>query len=159
MEEQEFAEQIWDVRQTLFRVCWAQLASAHDREDAIQETLVRAWHKRGQLRQTEYLQTWLIRILLNVCHDMQRRNRRIIPVEEAPVSAFEPSEGLDADLREALRALPEKFRMPVMLHYIEGYPIRQVAQMQRIPEGTVKTRLTRGKQQLKERLHEEVFAP
>lgn len=158
MEEQEFAERIWDARQTLFRVCWAQLASAHDREDAIQETMVRAWHKRGQLRQTEYLQTWLIRILLNVCHDMQRRNRRIVPVEEAPFFCF-PQDGQDADLREVLRALPEKFRMPIVLHYIEGYPIRQVAQMLRIPEGTVKTRLTRGKQQLKEQLHEEVFAP
>lgn len=155
MEEKEFAARIWEARQTLFRVCRAQLASPHDREDAVQETLERAWRKRKQLRSDAYLLTWLIRILLNVCHDMQRSGKRIVPVEQIELSGEERNQ--DGALRDALGALEERYRLPVMLHYIEGYPVRQVAQMLRLPEGTVKTRMKRGRQKLEAILNEEVF--
>lgn len=157
MDEKEFAARIWAMRQTLFRICFAQLPSAQDREDAVQEALARAWRKRGQLREEGYLQTWLVRILLNVCHDMQRRGQRMVPTAEIELPVQDTSP--DGALREALLALPEKYRLPILLYYLEGYSLRQVAQMLRIPENTVKTRLSRGRQQLKERLHEEVLDP
>ncbi len=157
MDEKEFAARIWAMRQTLFRICFSQLPSAQDREDAVQETLARAWRKRGQLREEGYLQTWLVRILLNVCHDMQRRGQRMVPTAEIELPVQDTSP--DGALREALLALPEKYRLPILLYYLEGYSLRQVAQMLRIPENTVKTRLSRGRQQLKERLHEEVLDP
>ena len=157
MDEKEFAARIWAMRQTLFRICFSQLPSAQDREDAVQETLARAWRKRGQLREEGYLQTWLVRILLNVCHDMQRRGQRMVPTAEIELPVQDTSP--DGALREALLALPEKYRLPILLYYLEGYPLRQVAQMLRVPENTVKTRLSRGRQQLKERLHEEVLDP
>ena len=157
MDEKEFAARIWAMRQTLFRICFSQLPSTQDREDAVQEALARAWRKRGQLREEGYLQTWLVRILLNVCHDMQRRGQRMVPTAEIELPVQDTSP--DSALREALLALPEKYRLPILLYYLEGYPLRQVAQMLRIPENTVKTRLSRGRQQLKERLHEEVLDP
>lgn len=157
MDEKEFAARIWAMRQTLFRICFSQLPSAQDREDAVQEALARAWRKRGQLREEGYLQTWLVRILLNVCHDMQRRGQRMVLTAEIELPVQDTSP--DGALREALLALPEKYRLPILLYYLEGYSLRQVAQMLRIPENTVKTRLSRGRQQLKERLHEEVLDP
>ena len=157
MDEKEFAARIWAMRQTLFRICFSQLPSAQDREDAVQEALARAWRKRGQLREEGYLQTWLVRILLNVCHDMQRRGQRMVPTAEIELPVQDTSP--DGALREALLALPEKYRLPILLYYLEGYSLRQVAQMLHIPENTVKTRLSRGRQQLKERLHEEVLDP
>ena len=157
MDEKEFAARIWAMRQTLFRICFSQLPSAQDREDAVQEALARAGRKRGQLREEGYLQTWLVRILLNVCHDMQRRGQRMVPTAEIELPVQDTSP--DGALREALLALPEKYRLPILLYYLEGYSLRQVAQMLRIPENTVKTRLSRGRQQLKERLHEEVLDP
>ena len=95
--------------------------------------------------------------MLNVCHDMQRRAQRMVPTAEIELPVQDTSP--DGALREALLALPEKYRLPILLYYLEGYPLRQVAQMLRIPENTVKTRLSRGRQQLKERLHEEVLDP
>lgn len=157
MDEKEFAARIWAMRQTLFRICFSQLPSAQDREDAVQEALARAWRKRGQLREEGYLQTWLVRILLNVCHDMQRRGQWMVPTAEIELPVQDTSP--DGALWEALLALPEKYRLPILLYYLEGYSLRQVAQMLRIPENTVKTRLSRGRQQLKERLHEEVLDP
>lgn len=157
MDEKEFAARIWAMRQTLFRICFSQLPAVQDREDAVQEALARAWRKRGQLREEGYLQTWLVRILLNVCHDMQRRGQRMVPTAEIELPVQDTSP--DGALREALLALPEKYRLPILLYYLEGYSLRQVAQMLRVPENTVKTRLSRGRQQLKERLHEEVLDP
>ena len=65
--------------------------------------------------------------------------------------------GNRVDLVECLFRLEERERMPVLLYYIEGYDIRQIASILRIPQGTVKTRLQRGRSQLKAICREEVF--
>lgn len=153
MNSQEFACQIIDMTQTLYRVAYAQLPQKSDREDAVQEALKRAWEKREQLQNPEYLQTWVIRILLNVCHNMQKHNKRVLPRDDVPLSAQDHP----PELRDALLSLEEKFRMPILLHYIEGYSVLQTAAMLRLPQGTVKTRLRIGREKLKDTLREEVF--
>jgi len=153
MNSQEFACQIIEMTQTLYRVAYAQLPQKSDREDAVQETLKRAWERREQLKNPEYLQTWVIRILLNVCHNMQKHNKRVLLRDEVPLSAQDHP----PELRDALLALEEKYRMPILLHYIEGYSVLQTAAMLRLPQGTVKTRLRIGREKLKDTLREEVF--
>lgn len=155
MNSQEFAAQIIALTQTLYRVAYTQLPQKSDREDAVQETLKRAWEKRRQLKRPEYLQTWLIRILLNVCHDMQKHNKHILPKEAVPAASRERP----PELREALWALEEKYRLPILLHYIEGCSVSQTADILRLPQGTVKTRLRMGREKLKDLLREEVFDP
>ena len=151
MDSQEFAERIVALTQTLYRVAYAQLPQKSDREDAVQEALRRAWEKRRQLKHPEYLQAWVIRILLNVCHDMQKKR-------SLPGAAYRPPErGEEPDLKEALWALEEKYRVPILLHYIEGYTVAEVAGILRLPQGTVKTRLRAGRERLKAMLREEVF--
>lgn len=153
MDHQQFANAIIAHTQTLYRVAYAQLPQPSDREDAVQETLKRAWEKRRQLRSDAYLQTWLIRILLNVCHDIQRQQKRVLlQPDMAPAAGEEPP-----DLGDALRSLEEKYRLPILLHYIEGYPVNQVAAMLRLPAGTVKTRLRAGRERLRDMLQEEVL--
>ena len=72
------------------------------------------WEKRGSLKNERYLQTWVIRILLNVCHDIQRHSKREVPVEELP---DRPAAAADSiDLRDALFRLTEKERVSVILH-------------------------------------------
>ena len=84
MTNDEFAERIVGMTQTLYRVCYAMLPQAADREDAVQECLKKAWEKRGSLRDERYLQTWVIRILINECHDIHRRAKREAPAEALP---------------------------------------------------------------------------
>ncbi len=136
MSDEEFAERVTAMTQTLYRVCYAQLSQACDREDAVQEALRKCWQKRGQLRDARYLQTWVIRVLLNECHNIQRRAAAPQPMGTTRVG-------------EALLELEEKLRMPLVLHYMEGYSVADVAAVLRIPQGTVKTRLRRGREALK----------
>ena len=73
MDKDEFSRRARDATQSLYRVACAYLASPPDRDDAVQEALLRAWEKRRTLREEQYFKTWLTRILIRVCVDMQRR--------------------------------------------------------------------------------------
>lgn len=154
MTKEEFSRRIVGMTDALFRVAWSQLPQSADREDAVQEAICRAWEKRERLRDERYMQTWVIRILLNVCDTMRRKNARMFPSELDQVKrqAFDESPLLDA-----LFNLEEKFRLPLQLRYVEGYNVAEVARMLRLPEGTVKSRLSRGREKLRAMLNEEVL--
>ena len=154
MTSDEFALRVEALRPVLYRVCWSQLDSAADRDDAVQEALLRAWEKRRTLRDARYFNTWLIRILLNVCHDHRRRRKRDLLTDAPPEPPVQDNPRLE-QLRDALKALDEKQRMCVLLHYIEGYEVRQVARMLGIGESAVKQRLMRGRRKLRQLLPEE----
>lgn len=111
----------------------------------MQEALRRAWEKRGRLRDPSAMRAWLIRILLNVCHDMQQSHARQTPVAEVPeaVACDEAHPLLDA-----LMTLPPKYRAVIVMHHAEGIGVAELAQILHIPQGTVKSRLARGRQAL-----------
>ena len=158
MTGEAFTKAINEMVQTLYRVSCSQLSIEADREDAVQETLHRAWEKRASLKNDHHLQTWVIRILINVCHDIQRERQRLIPTEKISEPVIHaPTDTVD--LRNCLFQLDERERIPIMLHYIEGYEVREIAAILRIPQGTVKSRLDRGRRQLKDICREEVFEP
>lgn len=158
MTGEAFTKAINEMVQTLYRVSCSQLSIEADREDAVQETLRRAWEKRASLKNDHHLQTWVIRILINVCHDIQRERQRLIPTEKISEPVIHaPADTVD--LRNCLFQLDERERIPIMLHYIEGYEVREIAAILRIPQGTVKSRLDRGRRQLKDICREEVFEP
>jgi len=154
MTTDEFARRTEALKPVMYRVCLSELRAAHDREDAVQEAILRAWERRETLREPGYFETWFIRILINVCHDIQRRNRRVVTMDAPPEQESKPEY---RDLYLALMALDERQRICVLLHYIEGYGVREVAKMLGIGESAVKLRLMRGRKRLKELLSEEVF--
>ena len=155
MTGETFEASVRDMVQTLYRISCSQLSIEADREDAIQEALRRAWEKRASLKNESFFRTWMVRILLNVCHDIQKERKRMIPTADCPDMAV-PA-GNRVNLLECLFRLEERERMPVLLYYIEGYNIQQVASILRIPQGTVKSRLNRGRRQLQDICREEVF--
>jgi len=88
-------------------------------------------------------------VLLNECHNIQRRAARLQPCATLPERAAAPQPMGTTRVGEALLELEEKLRMPLVLHYMEGYSVADVAAVLRIPQGTVKTRLRRGREALK----------
>lgn len=151
MTSAEFGERIVEMQETLYRVCYSLLPQACDREDAVQECIRIAWQKRGSLRNERYLQTWVIRILIHECYALLGKGKREYPMAEAMEALSErtPPPDADAELHDALFALHASLRLPVTLHYLEGYPLAEVAHMLRLPAGTVKSRLNRARRQLK----------
>ena len=141
---------------TLYRVSCTVLDREADREDAVQEALCRAWEKRDTLKKPRYFQTWLVRILLNACYDILRRDSRVTPAEEVPLPEVPApeTEGV-MDLRDAVDGLDQALRLPVVLYYAEGFAVEEIARMLGLTKGAVKTRLYRARAILRERLTEE----
>ena len=148
MTSNEFAARIVQMQGTLYRVSCTLLREHADREDAVQSAIEKAWRKRGMLRDAGRLKPWVTRILVNECYAILRRQRRETPVEEfpeAPVPA-----GADPDLYRFFTGLPDTLRLTMVLHYLEGWDVKAVARIQRIPVNTVKTRLARGREKMKD---------
>ena len=148
MTTDEFGKRIVAMQEALYRVCYSMLPQPCDREDAVQECIRIAWQKRGSLRDEKHMQTWVIRILIHECYAVSRKAKREQPTDALPERAAPPD--ADKGLHDALMALSPSLRLPVTLHYLEGYPLADVARMMRIPTGTVKSRLSRARKQLKE---------
>ena len=147
MNRDEFSQRVRDSQDKLYRITCGLLREPQDRLDAVQDAILKAWCNLPRLRNEEYFDTWLIRILINECHNRHRTLARFVPLE----SAAEPSEPFlgNSHLRDAIYVLPQRLRIPILLHYMEGYKTDEIAQMLRLPGGTVRSRLRRGRTMLK----------
>lgn len=154
LDSAEFSRRALELERPLYRVARGVLRRPQDCADAVQEALLKAWAARASLRQPEYFKTWLTRILINECKTMLRRKHPLLPLEALPETAAEES-GCDVDLERALYALPEKYRIVVVMHYREGYSVEEIAAVLRVPAGTVKARLSRARARLRQELRDE----
>ena len=141
---------------TLYRVSMSMLRNEHDAQDAVHEAILHAYENRGRLRQQEYFGTWLTRILINECHKQLRRRRRYAdPGDSIPEAASRDNPYRSVEIGEAIDSLPEKIRLAVILYYVEDYSVKEIKGILHIPEGTVKSRLSKGRSLLKDALGEE----
>lgn len=151
MTKDAFISEVIGLRDTLYRVSYGLLPNAYDQDDAVQETVKIALLKWQTLREPGALKAWLTRILINECYAILRRKRRETPYEEIHVEL--PPDG-DREVIAHLMQLEAKHRLPIILNYMEGYTTREIAQMMRIPESTVKSRLKRGRELLRTSMEE-----
>lgn len=154
MTDAEFAARVIAMQDTLYRVSTTILPRLCDREDAVQSAIEKAWRKADSLREPDKLKPWLVRILVNECHEVLRRRKREIPTETLPEESAPPPQE-QRELRELVMSLPENERLPIVLHYLEGFSVREIAAALRCPKGTVLSRMSRGRRQLKLFLTEE----
>ena len=146
----EFSDQVLLIEPMLYRVAYGLLLNRTDCADAVQEALLRGWEKRNTLREEAFFQTWMIRILINECYSLLRRRKSVLPLDEMPEPAAPPD--ADRDLHDAIAHLDKKLRLPVVLHYMEGYSVSETAALLRLPAGTVKTRLMKARKILRMQL-------
>jgi RNA polymerase sigma-70 factor, ECF subfamily len=140
---------------SLFNLAARTLGSADDAADAVQEAFIRAWLALPRFRGGARFSTWLYRITLNAAHD-QRAKRRTEPLDEVrepanPQDAFLIAE-LSTSLQGALDALEEDYRVAVVLYDLLGCSYAEIAELTDVPEGTVKSRIFRGRSRLAELL-------
>lgn len=156
MKKEQLGRLIIASEDTLYHVAKTLLYSDADCADAIQEAVVKAFTGLHTLRQDSYAKTWLIRILINECYAIMRREKRIVSLESYQREE-EAQEAADySGLYDALRRLPEEMRMCVTLYYLEGYSVRETAALLEITESAVKNRLARARAKLRTELEEAV---
>ncbi len=155
MDKNEFSKKILEAEQTLYRVSKSILINDADCEDAVQEAVLKAYLKRNSLREEKYFKTWLTRILINECYQLLRTKKQELSYEDY-FQEEQAETNQHSELYDAILKLNIKHRMPIILHYIEGYSVNEIAKLLRVPSGTVKSRLSKGRKQLKKLLDYEV---
>jgi len=148
-----FQTEALKLEKLLYHISWSMLSDNEDCADAVQEALTRAWQKRDTLQSMRSFRPWLTRILYNVCVDILRSRKHLAqePLDET-LPAADPPITMDEDMQEALKHLSPDQRTAVVLHYLEGYKLREIAAMLDISQNTVKSRLMYARIYLKQTL-------
>ncbi len=128
-------------------MAWLYLGSQSLAVDAVDEAVYRGLRSCGKLREEQYFDTWLTRILINVCHAELRRHRREVAVAELPETAQEEFDALP--LRDAVGRLPRDLREVIILRYFTGLTLAETARALDIPQGTAATRQRKALQLLR----------
>lgn len=138
----------------LFRLCLITLGNESDAEDAIQETLIKYLQKVPEFKSPEHEKAWFIKVAMNKCRDILRYKSRHPVVDVEEIIAY-TNDATDSGIIDALMTLPEKFRVVLILYYVEEYSIENIAHVIGKTTSAVKMRLQKGRRLLRETYQKE----
>lgn len=146
-----FVTLIRDNEGLMYGVARGLVNTDNDAADAIQEAILNAYRNLYQLRDPAYFRTWLIRILINECRKIAKQNSQFVAIGHLLESTAATSSSNVEDrleLNELLDGLELDHREVIALYYIEDIPVKEIAQILDLSEGTVKSRLYRARSKL-----------
>lgn len=132
----------------LYRTCFVMLGNESDAEDAVQETLLKYLQKAPEFTDAEHEKAWLLKVAANKCRDMLRFRLRHPKIELDSLQLA--TESADSGILEALMTLPDRFRIVLLLYYVEEYSIQDISRMIGRTPSAVKMRLQKGRRLLEE---------
>ena len=136
--------------QSMYKVASAYLKNDEDVADAIQDTILSCYENLKSLKQNRYFKTWMIRILINKCRDILQRKKQITYTDQMQEMPFYEEEYASKEWAQVLEPLDNKYRLVILLYYMEGFNIREISDILDMKESTVKSRLQRGRKQVAE---------
>jgi RNA polymerase sigma-70 factor (ECF subfamily) len=141
-------------RHMYYRLAYSLMGNEADALDAISQMTLLVVEKIGTLRSAEAFSPWSKKILVNVCRDMWRRSPKSLPLDDNGLAVRDPEREPDEDMtiRQFIRELPEKQREVILLRYYMDFEYQDIAHYLAIPEGTVKSRLNRATDTLRDRM-------
>lgn len=149
--KEAFSELIEEVKTKLYKTGISILKNDADTCDALQETLLSAYQNLKSLKNNEYFTTWIIRIMINKCYDIIRKNKRIVSINEkiqVEEEVFYDRYANESDLEWALSNIDEDLKLVTVLYYYDDFSVNEISDVLNIPEGTVKSRLSRAREKL-----------
>lgn len=159
--EQKFTELIEENKLRFYKTAKVILKNDDDIYDAIQDALISMYRSYEQLENKEYFSTWATRIVINKCYDLLRKNRNnVVAIDEKVendmnMAQYDKYEVDEYGIKEAMKYLNEDFKLIVVLYYYNNYSIKEISQIVNIPEGTVKSRLSKAREILRQKLEKE----
>jgi RNA polymerase sigma-70 factor (ECF subfamily) len=154
MEKTIFQEKLTQYKDMVYRVAYTYLHNQADAEDISQETFLKFYQLPEPFADTGFEKAWLIRVTINACHNLRKSvwySRRAAS-KEIPELFSDPTDNL---LYEEVFALPERYRVVVLLYYYEEYSIQEIADLTGRKLSTIQTQLARARKKLKLALTEQ----
>ena len=151
MDTREYEQLLTLYLDSVYRVALSGCRNRADAEDVVQNTFIKLWERQEPFEDEEYARKWLIRVTVNECHSLWRTPwmKRTTYLEEMTAEpAFSMPER--SVLYYAVLELPVKYRQVVYLYYFEEYSVKEIAELIKLSETAVQTRLLRARQKLKE---------
>lgn len=147
--ESEFYIILNENKEQLYRIAYSYLGDKEEALDAIQETAYKGYKNLHKLKKREYMKTWTIRILINYCINRKKKMSKTVELykefKDGKINFQE-----DLEVHDLVDRLRPKYREIIILKYFEGLTISEISNILDTPEGTVKTRLSRGLNSLRE---------
>lgn len=146
-----FSKLVEKVKYKLYKTGMAILRNDDDTCDAIQETLIQAYQSINTLNNNDFFTTWIIRILINKSYDIIRKNSKVVSIEEKEVdnqNTYYEIYSEESSLEHVLNLLEKDLKLVTVLYYYDDLSVRKISELLNIPEGTVKSRLSRAREKI-----------
>ena len=153
MKQMEFCERVSQYRYQFYIIAYAILENEADAEDAVCNAILSGYEHLTQLKNSNKFKSWMITITKNEALKL-RRKRMELPGEEKVERMLPPVQDSHNELWDIVQTLKEEYRIVVVLFYYNNLSLRDISAVLDIPVGTVKSRLNRGREFLKEALDE-----
>lgn len=148
----DYKETVLTYKDMVYRIAYAQCPCRQDAEDVFQEVFFKLCGLEGDFADEEHLKAWLIRVTLNCCKLLRRSawfRKRAELTEDIPAAEDSRERETAEAVIAAVRSLPEKYRPAVMMYYYEEMSCAEIAAALKLNENTVRTRLKRARERLK----------
>jgi RNA polymerase sigma-70 factor (ECF subfamily) len=169
-DQNAFGEIVELYKDKVYQLCYRMVGNAHEAEDLAQEAFVRAYTNISSFNQHLKFSTWLYRIATNLCIDRLRKKKPdyfldaeiagtegLTMYSQIPAKTTLPEDEvvsleIQQQIQQEISKLPEKYRSVIVLKYIEELSLNEISSILELPLGTVKTRIHRGREALREHL-------
>ncbi|MDN3019854.1 RNA polymerase sigma factor SigW [Neobacillus drentensis] len=169
-DQDAFGEIVEIYKNSVYQLCFRMLGNKHEAEDVAQEAFIRAYVNIKSFNQDLKFSTWLFRIATNLCIDRMRKKKPdyyldaevagtegLTMYSQIPSNTPLPEKELESlELQETVQKeilkLPEKYRSAIVLKYVEELSLNEISEILDLPLGTVKTRIHRGREALRQQL-------
>lgn len=145
-----FVSLVKQYEDVLYRTASRMLKNDEDAADAMQDAIISAYERLHTLRKDEYFNTWLYKILLNKCNSILNKKQNFSSLDVHVLPEQRNGDFEHIELEEALNSLNEDYKAAFTLYYIDGLNTREISALLKEPEGTIKSRLSRGKSLLRD---------
>lgn len=154
MTKQEFSSRILEAEEAMYHTAYAILQNDSDCADAVQDAIFKAYKSLGSLKNPEYFKTWIIRILVNTCYSQLKSRKYTEDIEdmESIPGQIAEDDYSKTELMLEIAAMDEKYRVPLMLYYMDGFTAEEIASSLGITSAAVRKRLSRARLILREQL-------
>lgn len=163
MGKSEFTKLIEENKLKFYKTAKIIIKNDDDIFDVLQEALISMYQNYEQLKEKKYFSTWATRIVINKCYDLLRKNKNsIIPIDEnvendMKIAQYDEYEVDEYGIKEAMKYLNEDLKLITILYYYDNYSVKEISQIINIPVGTVKSRLSKAREILKQKLEKGGF--
>ena len=150
-DKQAFTDLILNIEDELYKIARVRLNNNEDIFDAVQETMLSAFKSLHKLKDENYFKTWIIKILINKCNDIYKSKKTNIVSLNDNIKTDDSNNYLDDNLNFEfiINCLNYDERIAMTLYYLEEYTTKEISEILKTNENTIKTRIARAKTKIK----------